>query len=79
MSFRELRNFTEILRALGFNRNISLENFHEPNFQLVAEILFWFAVRYDPNADITDSIDEENDRVLFLKQICQLFSSKARI
>ena len=58
MSFRELRNFTEILRALGYHRNISMENFRDPNFELVAEILYWFAMRYDPNADISDDIDD---------------------
>jgi len=70
MSFRELRNFTEILRALGYHRNISMENFRDPNFELVAEILYWFAMRYDPNADISDDIDEKEDRVKFIKQVC---------
>ena len=79
MSFRELRNFTEILRALGYHRNISMENFRDPNFELVAEILYWFAMRYDPNADISDDIDEKEDRVKFIKQVCQLFAAQARI
>ena len=79
MSFRELRNLTEFLRALGYHRNVSVENFREPNFQLVAEICYWLANRYDSKADITDCIDEESDRILFIKQICQLFSSNARI
>jgi len=43
MSYRELRNFCEIMRALGYHRNISMENFRDPNFELVADILFWFA------------------------------------
>ena len=67
MSYRELRNFTEILRALGFTRNVSMENFREPNFELVAELLYWFALRYDPKADITDDIDDEKDRIAFIK------------
>lgn len=48
MSFRELRNFCELMRGLGYNRNISMENFREPNFELVADILYWFTTRYDP-------------------------------
>ncbi len=48
MSYRELRNFCEIMRALGYNRLISLENFRKPNFELVADILFWLAQRFDP-------------------------------
>eukprot|EP00347_Sterkiella_histriomuscorum_P004037 403361986 len=79
MSFRELRNFCEIMRALGYHRNISIENFRDPNFELVADILYWFAHRYDPKADISDDIEEEKDRVLFIRSVCQLFAAKARI
>ena len=79
MSFRELRNFCEIMRALGFQRPISLENFREPNFELIAEIMYWFALRYDPKADIGDDIEDEKDRVIFVRSVCHLFASKARI
>lgn len=69
MSFyREARNFCEIMRSLGFNRIISIENFKIPNFNLVAEILYWFIKRFDPKADITDNINTDKDRVEF---ICQ--------
>ena len=67
------------MRGLGYHRNISMENFREPNFELVAELLYWFATRYDPQVDIDDNIEEEKDRVLFIRQVCQLFASKARI
>ena len=70
MSYRELRNFCEIMRALGYHRNISMENFRDPNFELVADILYWFALRYDPKADISDDIEDMKDRVIFIKQIC---------
>ena len=79
MSFKDLRNFCEMMRALGYSRNISLENFREPNFELVADLLFWFALRYDPQADISDNIEDEKDRVMFVKSICQFFAAKARI
>lgn len=79
MSFRELRNFCEIMRSLGYPRTISMENFRLPNFELVADILYWFVQRYDPGADISDDIDEERDRVNFIRQVAQLFASKARI
>lgn len=45
MSFRELRNFCEIMRGLGYPRLISIENFRNPNFELVADILYWLAQR----------------------------------
>ncbi|CAI2372374.1 unnamed protein product [Moneuplotes crassus] len=79
MSYRDLRNFCEIMRALGYSRPISVENFRLPNFELVADISLWFAERYDPSSDISDNINEERDRVLFIKSICQLFLTKARI
>lgn len=79
MSYRDLRNFTEQMRALGYHRNISIENFRDPNFELVADILFWFAQRYDPKMDISDDIEDEKDRIMFIRSVCQLFANKARI
>lgn len=38
-------DFTEMTRALGYPRLISLENFRTPNFPLVAEILRWLISR----------------------------------
>lgn len=79
MSYRELRNFCELMRGLGYHRNISMENFREPNFELVADILYWFSSRYDPGVDISDDIEDEKDRVIFIRSVCQLFATKARI
>uniref|UniRef100_A0A8C0JE27 Uncharacterized protein n=1 Tax=Chelonoidis abingdonii TaxID=106734 RepID=A0A8C0JE27_CHEAB len=45
MSFRDLRNFTEMMRALGYPRLISMENFRTPNFILVSEMLLWLCRR----------------------------------
>lgn len=39
-------DFTEMMRALGYPRLISMENFRTPNFTLVAEILTWLVKRY---------------------------------
>ena len=39
-------DFTEMMRALGYPRLISMENFRTPNFTLVAEILTWLVNRY---------------------------------
>jgi hypothetical protein len=45
MSYRELRNFTEMMRALGYPRLISVDNFRTPNFVLVADVLDWMVKR----------------------------------
>jgi clusterin-associated protein 1 len=79
MSYRELRNFTEVLRQLGYPRLISLENFRKPNFELVADLLYWMVKLYDPDTTISDRVEFENERVEFLTQIASLMAAKARI
>ncbi|XP_041362932.1 clusterin-associated protein 1-like isoform X2 [Gigantopelta aegis] len=79
MSFRDLRNFTEMMRALGYPRLISMENFRTPNFPLVAEILRWLVKRYDPSADMHPDIDTEQDRVIFIKSVAEFMATKAHI
>ena len=79
MAYRDIRSLSEIMRQLGYTRRISMENFRQANFRLVAELLYWMVQRYDPIAEIPDSIDEEDDRVNFIKSVVQLFSVKARL
>lgn len=43
---RSLSDLTEMLRALGYPRLVSMENFHAPNFALVAELLLWLVRRW---------------------------------
>ena len=79
MSFRDLRNFTEMMQTLGYPRLISYENFRSPNFPLVAEILIWLIKRYDPMADISSDVDTEQDRVIFIKSSAHLMATKAHV
>ncbi|XP_063199706.1 clusterin-associated protein 1 isoform X3 [Chroicocephalus ridibundus] len=79
MSFRDLRNFTEMMRALGYPRLISMENFHTPNFMLVSEVLLWLVKRYEPQADIPPDVETEQDRVFFIKAVAQFMATKAHI
>ena len=59
MSYRDLRSLTEMMRALGYPRLISIENFRSPNFQLVSEMMAWLVKRFDPNADLPSEVDTE--------------------
>jgi clusterin-associated protein 1 len=68
-----------MLRSLNYSRIVSLENFSRPNFELVADLLYWLAQKYDPQSDISDDINEEKDRVEFMRGIVNLFAVKARI
>ncbi|XP_078519273.1 clusterin-associated protein 1 isoform X2 [Lissotriton helveticus] len=79
MSFRDLRNFTEMMRALGYPRLISMENFRTPNFPLVSEVLVWLVKRYEPQTDIPTDVDMEQDRVFFIKAVAQFMATKAHI
>jgi len=79
MSYRELRNFKEIMCTLGYHRLISIENFKTPHFELVADILIWLCHRYDKNMEILDEIRTEQDRVVFLKSVAEQLLVKARI
>lgn len=62
MSYRDLRSLTEMMRALGYPRLISLENFRQPNFQLVGEMLHWLVKRFEPTSDLPSDIDTEQVR-----------------
>lgn len=79
MSYRELRNFCEIMRSVGYHRIISMENFRVPNFKLVAGIIYWLIKRFDPKADIPDFIDEDRDRVEFIKAGAGFFYTNLKI
>ena len=79
MSYRELRNFKEIMATLGYPRLISIENFKVPHFELVADILIWLCHRYDKNMEILDDIRTEQDRVAFLKSVAEQLLVKARV
>ncbi|KXZ51874.1 hypothetical protein GPECTOR_11g31 [Gonium pectorale] len=79
MSFRELRSYTEVMKALGYPRLISMENFRTPNFELVADCLYWLLHRYYPGVEIADDISTEADRVKFLQSVAQVMLTKARM
>ncbi|TKS74388.1 Clusterin-associated protein 1 -like protein [Collichthys lucidus] len=68
-----------MMRALGYPRLISMENFRTPNFTLVAEILIWLVKRYEPLMDIPTDVDTESDRIFFIKAVAQFMATKAHI
>ncbi|XP_074136067.1 clusterin-associated protein 1 isoform X1 [Sminthopsis crassicaudata] len=72
-------DFTEMMRALGYPRHISMENFRTPNFGLVSEVLLWLVKRYEPQTDIPSDVETEQDRVFFIKAIAQFMATKAHI
>ncbi|XP_011641997.1 clusterin-associated protein 1 [Pogonomyrmex barbatus] len=79
MSYRDLRNFTEIMRVLGYPRLISIANFRVPNFPLVAEILIWLVKRFDPDVDMLSDHDTEEQRVALIRSIAEFMALKTNI
>jgi clusterin-associated protein 1 len=65
-----------------------MENFRQPNFRLVAELMTWLVkqynkiffffslifsqFRYDPQADIPHGMEGEQDRVIFIRTVAQI-------
>eukprot|EP00892_Ulva_mutabilis_P007569 jgi/Ulvmu1/5184/UM021_0201.1 len=79
MSYREVRRLCERMRALGCKQVVSMENFRTPNFELVAELLFWLLKRYDPGTTVQDDIDTQSERMRFLESVAQALYIKARL
>ena len=79
MSYKDLKNFCEMSRVLGYNRLISVENFRQPNFPLLGELLKWLVKRYDPHSDLPTDTETESDRIIFIKSVAQFFATKANI
>ena len=63
-------------RVLSYPRLISMENFRQPNFRLVAEIMTWLVKQYDPTADVPQDIEGEQDRVMFIRTVAQIIVRK---
>ena len=79
MSFRELQNFCEMMRSLGYPRTISMENFRVASFKLVAEVIYWLATRFDKKVDISDNIEDEKARVEFIRAACSFFYNNLKL
>ncbi|KAH6564709.1 hypothetical protein BASA62_007757 [Batrachochytrium salamandrivorans] len=79
MSFREMKTFTEKMRGLGYPKPISMESFRTPNFDLMADILFWLVKSYDSSIDISNNVSSEQDRIIFIKTISAFMAPKAHV
>ncbi|KAF1759462.1 hypothetical protein GCK72_015929 [Caenorhabditis remanei] len=67
-------------RTLRYPRLMSIENFRNPNFQLVAELLEWIVKKFEPDASLdAQMIQTEADRVNFIKNAVLLMLQNSRI
>ncbi|XP_058790323.1 clusterin-associated protein 1 [Phymastichus coffea] len=79
MSYRDLRNFTEMMRVLGYPRLISLSNFRYPNFPLVAEILVWLVKRFDNDTNVPAEHSTEKERVTLICFVAEFMMKSVNI
>ena len=68
-----------MMTTLGYPQMVSMESFRHPNFSLLAEMLKWLVLRYDPSAILPFDIDTEQDRVIFIKSVVQYLAERASI
>ena len=67
------------MKSLGYGRLISLDNFRRPNFELVADILYFFCDRIESSIDLSDDISTKLKRVEFIKNCANILASKTQI
>jgi len=79
MSYRELRDFTEHMKTLGYPTGLSHASFRQPNFPLVAPCLLFLLRRYDPTLITADDISTQQARITFIQSITQLLWSKCNV
>lgn len=68
-----------MMRALGYNRLISMENFRTPNFPLTGDILVWLVKRFDPDAEVHDLYTTEEDKVLLVRSAAEFMALKGNV
>jgi len=79
MTFRELRQFVEIMRTLGCPTPVGIDSFDSPNFGLMAQLLQWLATLYDPDVVNTSELSSEHGRVDFVRGIVHHMATRSGI
>lgn len=79
-----MRNLTAIMRTIGYPHVVTMGNFKTPNFELVANMLFWMASRYCYDAEnvmsatiIPTNIATQQQRVDFIIHTCKEISKQS--
>ncbi|CAH0398114.1 unnamed protein product [Chilo suppressalis] len=67
------------MRTLGFPKQISLESFRVPNWELVEECLRWLAARVEPDASLPGGRQSTEQRVAMVTHAVALFHSRANL
>ena len=74
-----MRQFTEIVRILGYQHSIGIDSFDSPNFALMADLLLWLAKLYDPEIVVLSELTNEHGRVEYVRSIVQQLATRSGI
>ena len=77
MSYRELRNFYEIMRSLNYPRTVLMENFRVSNFKITAEIIFWLVKGFSSKFKLSDN--KFKNSIKSKKMICSRWLCRIRV
>lgn len=79
MTFREIKQFTEIVRTLGYPKPVGVDSFDTPNFGMMADILQWLCSLFDPDIVILPDLTNESSRVEFIRSVVQQMAIRSGI
>jgi clusterin-associated protein 1 len=79
MTYREVRQFTAIVRTLGYPNSVGIDSFDVPNFGLMSDLLQWLSVLYDPDIVVLPDLSSEHGRVEFIRTIVQQLAIRSGI
>jgi clusterin-associated protein 1 len=79
MTFREVRQLVDIVRTLGYPTVLGVDSFDTPNFGLMAQLLNWLGLLYDPDMVVIVELSTEAGRVEFVRSIVQQMAIRSGI
>jgi clusterin-associated protein 1 len=79
MTFRERKQFAEIMRTLGYPKPVGIDSFDSPNFGIMADLLQWLTTLYDPDIVVMPDLSSERGRVDFIRSIVQQMAMRSGV
>ena len=76
---RETKMLCHQLRVIGYQKFVGIESFLKPNFILMADILYFLCSKVDQKSGINTSINDQNERIQFIKGTLSFLESKTGI
>lgn len=68
-----------MMRVLGYPRLISLSNFKDPNFPLVAEILVWIIKRFNSDSNVPTEHHTEQSRIALIRYAAEFMVCNTKL